>query len=221
MNKLSLSEIKHIRSLSQKKFRDEYGMFVVEGEKMVQEAIDSGFVPVRIYKREEIGQEQMERISSLDSPSPVLAVLKMAARQSEVNIKEKGLYLALDSIRDPGNLGTILRSAEAFGAGGAILFGCADIYNPKTVRAAMGALFRQRIWETDLAELCEKLHEWELPLCGAALRRAARGVLNCCGNMRSQARHGARNPADEAQFRCACGVLRRSKAYVPYYSARS
>jgi len=170
MNKLSLSEIKHIRSLSQKKFRDEYGMFVVEGEKMVQEAIDSGFVPVRIYKREEIGQEQMERISSLDSPSPVLAVLKMAARQSEVNIKEKGLYLALDSIRDPGNLGTIMRICDWFGVDG--IFASPDTvdqYNPKVVQSSMGAIFRKTVHYCDLGTLCSRFIDGGLPVYGTFL----------------------------------------------------
>ena len=69
MLKLSSTQIKQIRSLSQKKFRDEAGLFVVEGEKMVAEALNSGFESVCIYGRDEIGEEQMSRISSLDSPA--------------------------------------------------------------------------------------------------------------------------------------------------------
>ncbi len=170
MNKLSVSEIKHIRSLSQKKFRDESGMFVVEGEKMVREAIDAGFEPVSIYRREEIGQEQMERISALDSPSPVLAVLKMAPRKIDVDIKEKGLYLALDSVRDPGNLGTIMRICDWFGVDG--IFASPDTvdqYNPKVVQSSMGAIFRKTVHYCDLTQLCEEFSRKALPIYGTFL----------------------------------------------------
>ena len=79
--------------------------------------------------------------------------------------------IVLENVQDPGNVGTVLRTAAAFGTELVVLLGeCADPYNPKTVRAAMGALFRQRIWETEPAALGAKLCEWELPLLGAALR---------------------------------------------------
>ncbi|MBR0291981.1 MAG: hypothetical protein IJQ79_07590, partial [Bacteroidales bacterium] len=71
---LSKAEIKRIKSLKEKKFRDEYSQFVVEGEKMVQEALSSTFKVVAVYREEEIGAENMAKISQLSSPSPVLAV---------------------------------------------------------------------------------------------------------------------------------------------------
>ena len=73
---ISANEIKRVRSLSDKKFRDRYGLFCVEGEKMVDEALRSGFDVETVYRKDEIGEEQMSRISSLSSPSPVLAVVR-------------------------------------------------------------------------------------------------------------------------------------------------
>ena len=76
---LSANEIKRIRSLAQKKFRDELGLFVVEGEKSVSEALASGFEVAEIYRKDEIGEAAMERISQLSSPSPVLALVRKPA----------------------------------------------------------------------------------------------------------------------------------------------
>ena len=122
MASISNNEIKRVKSLQQKKFRDEYGLFVVEGEKMVEEAENSGLRIEAKYLREDIGQDAMGRISSLSSPSPVLAVVR---KPSDIYINDTtglmdkiakgGLYLGLDTIRDPGNLGTILRIADWFG----------------------------------------------------------------------------------------------------------
>ena len=109
------AEIKYIKSLSQKKFRDQYGVFVVEGEKMVKEAVASGFVVDKIYRTEEIREAAMERISALSSPSPALAVVRKPLDIDKAEVPSKGLFLALDGIRDPGNLGTILRIADWFG----------------------------------------------------------------------------------------------------------
>ena len=76
MAQLSNRDIKSIKALASKKFRDETGLFVVEGEKMVQEALDSRFEVTAVYRRDEIGEEAMSRISQLSSPSPVLAVVR-------------------------------------------------------------------------------------------------------------------------------------------------
>ena len=138
---MTSSEIKQVRSLSQKKFRDSTGLFVVEGEKMVAEALASGFRVERIYRREEIGEAAMARITQLSSPSPVLAVLHQ--RQDPPAPLKKGLYLVLDAIRDPGNLGTILRLADWFGV--EAVYASPDTverYNPKVVQATKGAIFR-------------------------------------------------------------------------------
>lgn len=159
---ISANEIKRVRSLSDKKFRDRYGLFCVEGEKMVDEALRSGFDVETVYRKEEIGEEQMGRISSLSSPSPVLAVVR---KPQDINLSsdaalsdalgQSGLYLALDSIRDPGNLGTILRVADWFGIDAVFAApDTVDVFNPKVVQATMGAIFRVKFHYVEIPALC-------------------------------------------------------------------
>ncbi len=166
---LSKGDIKFIHSLSQKKFREETGLFIVEGEKMVAEAIESDFVVERVLYMDEIGEESMSRISLLSSPSPALAVLHQK-RETTVQLIEDGLYLALDSVRDPGNLGTILRIADWFGIDG--IFASEDtveLYNPKVVQASMGAIFRTKVQYTGLYSILKELKE-SIPLYGTFLQ---------------------------------------------------
>lgn len=153
---ISKNELRQVRSLAQKKFRDEAGLFVVEGEKMVSEALASGFEVVSVYRRDEIGEEAMARLSMLSSPSPVLAVVRQPAPAAFR--PSKGLFLALDGIRDPGNLGTILRVADWFGIDGVVASpDTVELYNPKVVQATMGAIFRVPFFRMDIAELCRKV----------------------------------------------------------------
>lgn len=192
---ISAAEIKQVRALREKKFRDESGLFFVEGEKMVSEALASGFEVVRVYRREEVGEKVMERLSVLSTPSPVLAVLRqpeisplqpaasgrndremsgrndkeMSGRNDRKNPENQsqpgnversrdifgGLCLALDAVRDPGNLGTIMRLADWFGID--TIFASpdtADVYNPKVIQASMGSIFRKRPIYCDLPKLC-------------------------------------------------------------------
>lgn len=167
MSGISNAEIKHIRSLSQKKKRDESGLFIVEGEKMVAEAVESGLELESIYRKDEIGEEAMSRISLLSSPSPVLAVVRKPSPSADLDalFQKGGLFLALDSIRDPGNLGTILRIADWYGIDA--VFATADtveIYNPKVVQSTMGAIFRVKYYISDLLQV-------------------SRAVLKCCGKV--------------------------------------
>ncbi len=169
MVKISNSDIKLIRSLSQKKFRDASGLFVVEGEKMINEAICNGMEIVFLFKRDDIGEEQMKKISSCDSPSPILAVVKRPDTP-EISIRKDGLYLALDSVRDPGNLGTILRICDWFGIDG--IFASEDTvdqYNPKVVQSSMGAVFRKSIHYGALDKVCGDFLSAELPIHGTFL----------------------------------------------------
>ncbi|MBQ0024326.1 MAG: RNA methyltransferase [Bacteroidales bacterium] len=142
---ISRSETSLIRSLSRKKFRDSEGLFVVEGEKLVQEALDSGYEVVKIFRTSDIGEDAMARITMLSSPSPVLAVVRQKPRQ-EPPEPGNDLVLALDSVRDPGNMGTIIRIADWFGIKDiAASEDCVEIYNPKVVQATMGAIFRVNV----------------------------------------------------------------------------
>ena len=150
---ITAAEIKWIKSLSQKKFRDSEGMFVVEGEKMVQEALKSGFEVEKVFRKEEIGEAAMARISALSSPSPVLALVRIP--ESRMEAPRDGLYLALDGIRDPGNLGTILRVADWFGIDAVYASeDTVELYNPKVVQATMGAVFRVKFFVCDIPSLC-------------------------------------------------------------------
>ena len=163
MSGISASEIKRIKSLSSKKFRDEYGLFTVEGEKMVAEALSSRFRVEKVYSRDEIGDTAMARISQLSSPSPVLALVskpETLALASEKDVEDalapsgrpaRGLFLALDAIRDPGNLGTILRIADWFGIDAVFAsHDTVDVFNPKVVQSTMGAIFRVRFHYVDI-----------------------------------------------------------------------
>ena len=168
---ISNNEIKRIKSLQQKKFRDESGLFIVEGEKMVEEALKSGFAVEAVYRKDEIGENAMARISSLASPSPVLAVVKKPSDHiiDDVTVlspllSQGGLYLALDTIRDPGNLGTILRVADWFGIDAELLIDHAWGYEPTTIESirgykpqknSLGAVFRTKMHYLDLPDLSE------------------------------------------------------------------
>lgn len=168
-------------SLKEKKYRDEYKFFLVEGWKLVQEAIFSALPIVEIFiaedKKEVYTQElftlleerKMEKISifvlsepcfskisSEKSPQGIIAVIKhLDFFQECIKINKKDIspssrVLCLCSVRDPGNLGAIVRSAAAFGTDTLILSSdCADVYNPKTLRAAMGCIFKLRIFMVD------------------------------------------------------------------------
>ena len=147
---LSKNEIKDIKALGQKKFRDERGLFVVEGEKLVEEALRSGFEVVAQYRVEDIGEDAMARISQLTHPSPALAVVRQPA-STHFTPQPDDLVLALDGVRDPGNLGTILRIADWFGIRQVLTSeDTVEVFNPKTVQATMGAIFRVRVHYCDL-----------------------------------------------------------------------
>lgn len=152
--RLSANKIKELRSLSQKKFRNEKGLFIVEGEKLVEEALHSGFKVVEVYKESEIGKETMQRISLLSTPSPILAVVEQKNTSlEEIDIEKDRVYFLLDSVKDPGNLGTIIRTAEWFGISGVIASpDCVELYNPKTVQATMGSIFRMKVVYSPLKE---------------------------------------------------------------------
>lgn len=148
------NDIKYIRSLAQKKYRDKEGIFVVEGDKMVNEAIASGWDVVAVYRRDEIGIDTMARISMLSSPSPSLALVRKPLPSPSEEIPS-GICLGLDSVRDPGNLGTIIRIADWFGVSAVYASAdCAELFNPKVIQASMGSIFRMKVIYGDLAGVC-------------------------------------------------------------------
>jgi TrmH family RNA methyltransferase len=175
---LSKNKIKWIRSLHQKKHRDELGLFIVEGDKMVQEALKYSRDSIELlahlvdFETEEfqgetfqVTQKELEQISTLKTPNKAFAIL----RQNKTNnpISRDKLIIALDGIQDPGNLGTIMRIADWYGISDIICStNTVDCYNPKVVQASMGAIFRVKI---HYLELEDWLRNCSLPIYGALL----------------------------------------------------
>jgi TrmH family RNA methyltransferase len=166
----SKSTISYLRSLQQKKFRNEEGVFIVEGPKMVSEVLKSDFKVRQLYATsswtpdqhsslslEIITEAEMERISGLQTPNKVLAVVDMPALEGPVDLLAKGLHLLLDQIQDPGNLGTIIRIADWFGVTSIICSpDTADVFNPKVIQASMGSVFNVKVHYTSLADVLLK-----------------------------------------------------------------
>ena len=180
--------IRHFRELLRDRaYRREKGLFVCDGRKLLEEAIECGaeigeilfcaspcdmpLPDVPVYGTDE---ELFRYVSPLEnSPGPLFTV---HIRSCSAQPMPKSV-LVLENVQDPGNVGTVLRTAAAFGTDLVVLCGnCADPYNPKTVRATMGAIFRQRLVETDTEGLPALLQAWHLPLYGAALAPDARDV---------------------------------------------
>jgi TrmH family RNA methyltransferase len=154
---VSKNQIKLISSLQQKKYRTANQLFFAEGIKVIQELLNSNFElehtqndfeDVLLGKKTLVHETDLKKISALATPNTCLALFKMPV---EKKIKGSGLILALDSIRDPGNLGTILRLCDWFGVEQIV---CSketvDIYNPKVVQATMGSIARVNVNYVDL-----------------------------------------------------------------------
>ena len=157
---VSKNQIKLITSLQQKKYRITHQMFFAEGLKGIQELLSSNFELVHLYTTKNdfpavsiankmiVQEGEMKKISALATPSSCLAVFKIP---QEKPIIETGLILALDSIRDPGNMGTILRLCDWFGIKQLLCtHETVDIYNPKVVQATMGSIARVNVTYLDL-----------------------------------------------------------------------
>lgn len=178
---LTKNTIKQIASLRQQKFRKEYGLFVVEGRKMVEELLHSDFETVGLYATESfvnsnpsfadaepVSEMQMEQMSGQDTPPGILAVVKIP-QQGEIKTNSR-LVLALDGIANPGNMGTLIRTAEWFGIHDVICStDCVELWNPKTVQATMGSLFRVKVWETDLTAYLQQAKKDGKHIYGALL----------------------------------------------------
>ncbi|CAN5212150.1 RNA methyltransferase [soil metagenome] len=167
---LSKAQIKYIQSLQRNKYRIQYQQYLAEGAKIVPELIQSGAKIMQLYalpewigansdlmkqhyvSAEPITPEELEKISALSTPNQVLAVVAMP--HSETIPSPEGISIALDAIRDPGNLGTIIRTADWFGIKRVYCsLDCVDIYNPKTVQSTMGSIVRVEVIYTDLEAL--------------------------------------------------------------------
>ncbi len=178
MQSISKNKIKWIRSLQQKKNREDLGLFIVEGEKMVNEALNSfgnyieflcitkfsTIIPKNpTFEVAIASDEELKSISSLKNPNKSLIVLKIPKTKTV----DTQFRIALDGIQDPGNMGTILRLADWFNVKEIICSNdTVDIYNPKVVQASMGAIFRINVIYCDLVDY---LTETKEPIFGALL----------------------------------------------------
>ena len=170
---VSKSQIKLITSLQQKKYRKQEQLFFAEGVKVVQELLHSNFELLDLFTTKQdfltvpknkvhaISEAELKKISALTTPNTCLAVFKIPKAKEMV---EKGLIVALDDVRDPGNLGTIIRLCDWFGI--ETLF-CSeesvDIYNPKVVQATMGSISRVNVVYGNLETF---LSQTKLPVFG-------------------------------------------------------
>ncbi len=150
MEKISKAQVKLVRSLQQKKFRDELGLFVAEGDKCVEE-LRKSFELVHLYREgENASRTEIEQMSGLRTPQGVIGVFRKRPIE-DLKLKIEDLVLALDGIQDPGNLGTIIRTCDWFGVHDIVCSkDTADCYNPKVVQATMGALARVRVHYVNL-----------------------------------------------------------------------
>jgi TrmH family RNA methyltransferase len=134
------------RLLESRRQRDREGLFVVEGEDLVQAADDAGVEPVEVFRAgEDVEPELLAKISTMGHPPRVMALFRRDSLPRGV----EPVSLSLWRVGDPGNLGTILRTADAFGASVALSPGCADPTGPKALRASAGAVFRVPLAEFD------------------------------------------------------------------------
>ncbi|HYK76588.1 MAG TPA: RNA methyltransferase [Daejeonella sp.] len=181
---LSKSQISFVKSLHNKKSRKEHGLFLVEGIKSVTEFIHSDYIVDTIFytegvlpklgklshkiKLQQISETDLSKISALTTSQNVLALVQLPQiNQIEVQKLQGTFTLALDGIQDPGNLGTIIRTADWFGFKHIICStDSVEAYNPKVVQATMGSLSRMNIIYTNLSQF---LNECQLPVFGAQL----------------------------------------------------
>jgi TrmH family RNA methyltransferase len=164
---LTKAQISLIKSLGDKKGRAETGLFVAEGQKLVDELLRSELEVQQIF---ELSPGEMERISRLKTPSKVLALVRIPIRTFDPEAAAGKLVLALDDVQDPGNLGTIIRLADWFGIGDLVCSpATADCFNPKVVQATMGAIARVRIHYTPLPEWLDRAAGHGVPVYGTFL----------------------------------------------------
>lgn len=175
---VSKSQIKLITSLQQKKYRNKLGLFVAEGPKVINELLTAGVSIHSLFSTQEqlfkvdkvqqISDVDLSKISSLKSANNSLAIFKIPKQKPVI---ENSLTVALDAIRDPGNLGTIIRLCDWFGVKQLVCsLDTVDCYNPKVIQATMGSISRVNVM---YIELSEYLKESNIPVYGGCMNGAS------------------------------------------------
>ena len=173
---LENEKIKKYKKLQKRKYREEYNEFIVEGMHLVLEAFKSGIVIELILEENEaiplqcpyvyVTKEIMDKISTLDTPSTVMALCKKLPDRDIIGEK----ILILDEVQDPGNLGTIIRSAKAFNIDTIILSeNTVDLYNPKVVRATQGMMFHLNIISRNINSILDVIRNMNIPIFGTSV----------------------------------------------------
>jgi TrmH family RNA methyltransferase len=179
------SQIKFIKSLHQKKYRNEHQLFVAEGKKMVQELLNSDFEVYQIYSTdlnfveslkniaELVKADDLKRISNLTTPNGYLGILSIPKPKK---IIFDDWVVALDTINDPGNLGTIIRLCDWFGIKNIVCSpNTVDCYNPKVLQATMGSIARVQITYLDISDFLKSV---EIPIYGAFMDGVSVNKIN-------------------------------------------
>lgn len=174
--RLTKAQVKWVRSLQNKKVRDELGLFVAEGQKCVSELQDA-FPLELLITPDNASPTEIEQMSSLRTPQGVIGVFRKQrntlppdAPYAILTDGNNALVLALDGIQDPGNLGTIIRTCDWFGVHHIFCsLDAADCFNPKVVQATMGALARVQVHYTDLLPLLQSYRQAHIPVYGTLL----------------------------------------------------
>ena len=172
---LDNEKVKKYTKLKKKKYRDEYGEFIVEGMHLVLEAFKSGIIEELIMEENQalplpcpyvyVTREIIYKISEVDTPASVMALCRKLPDRDLVGSK----FLILDEVQDPGNVGTIIRSAKAFDIDTVILSeNSVDIYNSKVVRATQGMLFHLNVISRKIDKVLDLLHDKEIPIYGSS-----------------------------------------------------
>lgn len=186
--------IKHVKKLKEKKYREEYGEFIVEGIKMIEEAILENAIIKNIiicddcktqssipnellyeiakYNCIYVTEKIFNFITDVSNPQGILAIIdKSGNKETQIDFKEN-LFLILDNIQDPGNMGTILRTADSIGLRQILVSkGTSDPYNPKVVRSTMGAIFRVKVIECEeLAKTLKELKKHKIKIYATDLK---------------------------------------------------
>ncbi len=177
---LSKNEVKSIQSLCHKKQRQQEGLFVAEGVKLVEEIIQSDYRVKKIFSTDKwysenthlnaiisiVSEDELTRISSLQTPNQVLAIVYQPIITT-ISLLGNQLTLVLDGIQDPGNMGTIIRNADWFGISQIICsHNTVELYNPKVIQGTMGSFLRVKVSYVDLVPL---LKNTNIPVYGALL----------------------------------------------------
>ena len=172
--------IKEIMKLKQKKYRDETGLFLIEGYHLVEEAKKAGCLKTVITTLDESFDEEtlyvndavMEKLAFTKSPQPIMGVCEKSVHTNE--IVEGNRYVLLDTLQDPGNIGTIMRTSLALGIDQIIMSkGCVDLYNDKVIRATQGALFKLPVCVMDLSDAIYALKDKGVTVYGTCLQNAS------------------------------------------------